>query len=46
VTRMVSLDTNNQAYVFEESGEVREICNLLLSLLVDFIKEKLLENPH
>jgi hypothetical protein len=36
VTGVVSLDTNNQAYVSEEGGELREICNLLLLLLVDF----------
>jgi hypothetical protein len=39
VTGVVSLDTNNQALVSEESGELREICNLLLSLLVDFTNE-------
>jgi hypothetical protein len=37
VTRVVSLDTNNQAYVYEESGELLEICNLLLLLLVDLL---------
>jgi hypothetical protein len=39
VARVVSLDTNKQAYVSEESGELREICNLLLSLLVDFTNQ-------
>ncbi len=37
VTRAVSLDTNNQAQVYEESGKLQEMCNLLLSLLVDLI---------
>ncbi len=36
VTHVVSLDTNNQAYVSEERGELKEKCNLLSSLLVDF----------
>ncbi len=39
VTRVVSLDTNNQAQVYEESGELWEICNLLLLLLVDFVNQ-------
>ncbi len=39
MARVVSLDTNKQAYVSEESGELREICNLLLSLLVDFTNQ-------
>ncbi len=36
VTRVVSLDTNNQAWVYEENGELWEIFNLLLLLIVDF----------
>ncbi len=39
VTCVVSLDTNNQVWVSKESGELREICNLLLSLLVDFTNQ-------
>jgi hypothetical protein len=39
VTRVISLDTNNQAQVFEESGELGETCNLLLLLVIDFINQ-------
>ena len=42
VTRVVSLDTTNQELVSEERGELREICNLLLSLLVDFTNQQFL----
>jgi hypothetical protein len=37
VTRVVSLDTKNQMKVFEEIGELGDICNLLLLLLVDLL---------
>ncbi len=42
VTRVVGLNTNNQAQVYEESGERWEICNLLLLLLVDLLIKQFL----
>ncbi len=39
MTRVFSLDTNNQAQVYEESGELWEVCYLLLLLLVDFVNQ-------
>ncbi len=39
MTHVVSLDTNNQLYVYEESGELWEVCYLLLLLLVDFVNQ-------
>jgi hypothetical protein len=37
VTHVLSFGTNNQAQVFGESGELLEIYNLLLLLLVDVL---------
>jgi hypothetical protein len=39
VVSLDSLDSNNQASVFDKSGERWEICNLLLLLIVDFINQ-------
>ncbi len=39
VTHVVSLDTNKQALVYEESGELWEVCYLLLLLLIDFVDQ-------
>ncbi len=33
------LDTNNQALAYEESGELWEICDHLLVLLIDFVNQ-------
>jgi hypothetical protein len=39
VTRVLSLDTNNQAQVYQENGKLCEICNLPLLLIVDFVNQ-------
>jgi hypothetical protein len=42
VTRVVSLDTINQVYVYEESGELYEICNLLFFITRWFVNQMVL----
>jgi hypothetical protein len=40
VTHVVSLDTNNQAEVYEESRELlRDMLSSLLLLLIDFVNQ-------